>query len=263
MSLIKNVKNPISLARTVMERTRHIYLVGESAEKLAIKENLERMDSSYFSTDKRREQLIKAKESGTILNDHDLEIKKVPIILDLNEAKIISSPGNKVMLDSSRSQNVFNLSEMEKMNIEKKQRILEKNGNSYDDITDSEIESIDGDSINVDVDVTVDNAKNQTENGEENEQNLLDSMFPGSTGTVGCVCMLHGHVAAATSTGGLTNKMAGRIGKNYSFYFVFFSFLNIVIINFFVQKFLFYLQIFVLIIVIIRHYALFDKIIHF
>ena len=46
-------------------------------------------------------------------------------------------------------------------------------------------------------------------------------MFPGSTGTVGCVCMLHGHVAAATSTGGLTNKMAGRIGKNYSFYFVF------------------------------------------
>lgn len=32
------------------------------------------------------------------------------------------------------------------------------------------------------------------------------------TGTVGCVCMLHGHVAAATSTGGMTNKMSGRIG---------------------------------------------------
>lgn len=31
-------------------------------------------------------------------------------------------------------------------------------------------------------------------------------------GTVGCVCMFHGHVAAATSTGGLTNKMAGRVG---------------------------------------------------
>ena len=31
-------------------------------------------------------------------------------------------------------------------------------------------------------------------------------------GTVGCVCMLNGHVAAATSTGGMTNKMSGRIG---------------------------------------------------
>ena len=33
-------------------------------------------------------------------------------------------------------------------------------------------------------------------------------------GTVGCVCMFHGHVAAATSTGGLTNKMAGRVGTS-------------------------------------------------
>ena len=33
-----------------------------------------------------------------------------------------------------------------------------------------------------------------------------------ATGTVGCVCMFRGHVAAATSTGGLTNKYPGRIG---------------------------------------------------
>ena len=33
-----------------------------------------------------------------------------------------------------------------------------------------------------------------------------------ATGTVGCVCMFKGHVAAATTTGGLTNKYAGRIG---------------------------------------------------
>jgi beta-aspartyl-peptidase (threonine type) len=34
------------------------------------------------------------------------------------------------------------------------------------------------------------------------------------TGTVGCVCMLNGHVAAATSTGGMTNKACGRIGDS-------------------------------------------------
>ena len=71
---------------------------------------------------------------------------------------------------------------------------------------------------------------------EKKDLDLVDSMFPGSTGTVGCVCMLHGHVAAATSTGGLTNKMAGRIGKNSSFYFILFSFLNIVIIIFLFQN---------------------------
>ena len=31
-------------------------------------------------------------------------------------------------------------------------------------------------------------------------------------GTVGCVCMFNGHVAAGTSTGGMTNKACGRIG---------------------------------------------------
>lgn len=33
-----------------------------------------------------------------------------------------------------------------------------------------------------------------------------------ATGTVGCVCYFKGDVAAATSTGGMTNKMSGRIG---------------------------------------------------
>jgi beta-aspartyl-peptidase (threonine type) len=32
------------------------------------------------------------------------------------------------------------------------------------------------------------------------------------SGTVGCVCMFKGSLAAATSTGGMTNKMSGRIG---------------------------------------------------
>ena len=53
---------------------------------------------------------------------------------------------------------------------------------------------------------------------EREKEKLLEAFYPGSTGTVGCVCMLHGHVAAATSTGGLTNKMAGRVGT-YSLFF--------------------------------------------
>ena len=41
----------------------------------------------------------------------------------------------------------------------------------------------------------------------------------GGNGTVGCVVMYMGSIAAATSTGGMTNKLPGRIGgadlKNY------------------------------------------------
>jgi L-asparaginase / beta-aspartyl-peptidase len=38
--------------------------------------------------------------------------------------------------------------------------------------------------------------------------------IPSKTGTVGCVCFYKGHVAAATSTGGMTNKLPGRIGDS-------------------------------------------------
>jgi L-asparaginase / beta-aspartyl-peptidase len=38
--------------------------------------------------------------------------------------------------------------------------------------------------------------------------------FPSKTGTVGCVCFYKGHLAAATSTGGMTNKLPGRIGDS-------------------------------------------------
>lgn len=74
VSLIKTVKHPISLARAVMELTKHNHLIGKAAEKLAGKANLEVVDPSYFSTPKRREQLKRAKEMGdSVVNDHDYE----------------------------------------------------------------------------------------------------------------------------------------------------------------------------------------------
>jgi beta-aspartyl-peptidase (threonine type) len=117
VSMVKNVKNPISLARVVMENTSHVYVASEeTVAKLTEQYGLEKVDDSYFHTEKRLEQLRIAKKSNTVSVDHNLE----------------------------------------------------KGGDKVD--------------------------------------------MPGGTGTVGCVCYLNGHVAAATSTGGLTNKMPGRIG---------------------------------------------------
>lgn len=53
---VKTVKNPISLARKVMEQTKHVLLVGEGAEAFATEMKVERVENSWFDTDKRRQQ---------------------------------------------------------------------------------------------------------------------------------------------------------------------------------------------------------------
>jgi len=55
-SLLKTCKNPISVARKVMEYSDHNYLAGESAEMLAETHGLELVDNSHFSTERRLEQ---------------------------------------------------------------------------------------------------------------------------------------------------------------------------------------------------------------
>jgi len=46
VGLLKDVKNPVRLARVVMEKTDHVFVVGEGAEKLAKTFNLERRKST-------------------------------------------------------------------------------------------------------------------------------------------------------------------------------------------------------------------------
>ena len=45
---VSTIKNPIKLARYVMEKTEHVLIVGQGAEKVAIKGGLEVVDPSYF-----------------------------------------------------------------------------------------------------------------------------------------------------------------------------------------------------------------------
>lgn len=47
---VTRVKNPISLARLVMERTRHVLLAGEGADQFAIQMEVPRVDPTYFLT---------------------------------------------------------------------------------------------------------------------------------------------------------------------------------------------------------------------
>ena len=116
VAFVKNVKNPIKLARLVMEKTEHILLGGAGANQFAKEMNVDFETDEYFFTEHRFKQLQEA----------------------------ISE--NKVQLDHSENST---------FNIQKSKPI----------------------------------------------------------GTVGAVaCDFSGNVAAATSTGGMTNKQFGRIG---------------------------------------------------
>ena len=126
VAFVRNVKNPIKLARLVMEKTEHILLGGAGANQFATEMNVEMELDSYFYTDFRFEQLQKARAEGVVELDHTAE-----------EAEII----------------------------------------------------------------------------EEIDDLITKTQTSKPIGTVGAVaCDSFGNVAAATSTGGMTNKKFGRIG---------------------------------------------------
>jgi beta-aspartyl-peptidase (threonine type) len=61
---VRRIKNPVSLARLVMEKSPHVLLVGEGAEAFARQEGMDWVSPDYFFTKRRWKALqkIKAKE---------------------------------------------------------------------------------------------------------------------------------------------------------------------------------------------------------
>jgi len=56
---LHHVKNPITLARVVMERSPHVLMFGDGAEKFAKEQNVELVDEKYFWTKSRWDSLQK------------------------------------------------------------------------------------------------------------------------------------------------------------------------------------------------------------
>lgn len=59
---IKHVRNPISLARLVMEQSPHVMLIGEGAEAFAKEKGIEAVPQDYFITDRRLKDLERERE---------------------------------------------------------------------------------------------------------------------------------------------------------------------------------------------------------
>lgn len=63
VSGLKTVKNPISLARHVMEHSRHVFLVGDGAERFAEEMAVERVPPEYFFVQRRYDRWRQAVEA--------------------------------------------------------------------------------------------------------------------------------------------------------------------------------------------------------
>lgn len=59
---LKHIKNPISLARLVMEKSPHVMMVSQGAEDFAKQLGIEMMPNEYFLTERRQKELEKKKE---------------------------------------------------------------------------------------------------------------------------------------------------------------------------------------------------------
>jgi beta-aspartyl-peptidase (threonine type) len=77
VAAVTRVKNPVELARLVMDESEHVMLAGAGAEKFAQEHGVELVDNSYFDTPERLEQLRKAKAkekaptTGPALSERD------------------------------------------------------------------------------------------------------------------------------------------------------------------------------------------------
>ncbi|MCX7115034.1 MAG: isoaspartyl peptidase/L-asparaginase [Gammaproteobacteria bacterium] len=66
VSLIRNVKNPITLARAVMEKTQHVFLSGDGAMAFAKHIAMPLEDDSYFITEHQFDEFKKKQDDAMI-----------------------------------------------------------------------------------------------------------------------------------------------------------------------------------------------------
>jgi beta-aspartyl-peptidase (threonine type) len=70
VAAVNNIKNPILLARMIMDHSEHIFLAGKGAEEFAALMNVPVEKSDYFFEQHRYDQLLESRSKGSVQLDH-------------------------------------------------------------------------------------------------------------------------------------------------------------------------------------------------
>ncbi len=70
VSLITGIKNPVSLARDVMEKSEHVFMAGEGAMEFAKAHQHELSDPDYFYDEFRHQQWVEIRDTESFQLDH-------------------------------------------------------------------------------------------------------------------------------------------------------------------------------------------------
>jgi beta-aspartyl-peptidase (threonine type) len=69
---ISTIKNPIQVARAVLDHSVHVFLSGQGAEEFAVEQGLKQVDPSYFFTQKNFDRLKKVKVAVNVPSQEKL-----------------------------------------------------------------------------------------------------------------------------------------------------------------------------------------------
>ena len=94
VSLVTGIKNPIHLARLVMEQSDHVLLAGAGAMKFALKMQCEMKDEAYFYDEYRYQQWQSIKDTDGFQLDHSAKNKETPKKLGTVGAVACDTHGN-------------------------------------------------------------------------------------------------------------------------------------------------------------------------
>lgn len=101
---LHHVKNPITLARAVMERSPHVMMVGDGAEKFAKEQNIELVPEKYFWTQERFDSLQRILQE----EKKPKETKKGTVSENTNDSFLMLNPVYAAMTETERlSENRF------------------------------------------------------------------------------------------------------------------------------------------------------------
>lgn len=73
VSLISGIKNPVSLAKDVMEKSEHVFLAGKGAMEFAKKNDYKLENNDYFYDEFRHNQWLEIKDSDEFQLDHSVK----------------------------------------------------------------------------------------------------------------------------------------------------------------------------------------------